>query len=68
MKVVKKELKDRQFTPYEIIITIDNEPEHKALVGDVNRMKHETRDYIRMFTGRNSALNSLLNEIIDHKK
>jgi hypothetical protein len=67
MKVKKNELKDRQFTPYEITITIDDEPEHNALRKDISSVAGISRDWYRIFS-KDSALERLLLTITQHTK
>lgn len=77
MKVQKKELKDRQFTPYEITVTIDNEKEHGILLNNIAKVVNIMNskgiggtidDIFGVSFFSESALGSLLNEIKNHTK
>ena len=78
MKVEKKELKERTFTPYQIVIQIDNEVDQEALVTNLKDAKEygegmygiEQMYLERLKTSSYpyTALNQLIETILTHIK
>jgi len=67
MKVKKKELKERMFTPYEITITIENEVEHMALKKDIREAESSSRRTMDRFR-KQTMITDLFNQITSHTK
>ena len=67
MKVRKTELKERQFTPYEITITVESEADHEELKKDIYELDHSSR-HVMSRLRRQSAITDLINEIRSHTK
>lgn len=74
MNIIKQELKDRQFTPYKIIVTIDSELEHQELLQCIDNLEKKNSEAFSSFgniqslIGNFTALGKLLGEIKKHIK
>ena len=70
MKINKVELKERQFTPYNMVITIESEKEHNDLSKEVCDIQNSAGMFYRLrdIVGYGSALGQLLDIIKNHTK
>lgn len=66
MNIVKKELKERQFTPYQITITIESEAEHNGLVDDLKHLRE--KDNYLFSRLRRPNIQKLVDIILSHIK
>jgi len=67
MKVNKRELVERTFIPYEIVITVESEEEHNYLNNDVSRVEAEMPKNV-FFWGKAKTLRDLFRLIKSHTK
>lgn len=71
MKVEKKELVERQFTPYQIIISIESEKDHNDLYLDIENYRKNKRQnsyILAKISNNKSCIEKLFHSILDHKK
>lgn len=68
MKVEKKELAERKFTPFQITLTIEDEKEHRQLSEAILGVRREYERWWRPNTDVESTLIGLLNTILQHTK
>jgi len=69
MRVDKKELKERTFIPYQIVITVESEEEHKKLRSDVSEVDNVIMSSQSMFKRRHlDTIFDMFNQIRSHTK